>query len=161
MRRRFRWRRVAKWTGLFFTLALFASLVVSGKYFLVGGTHLGFVFVFYYVVNGRVYVDWSTIEDGAKWSWPSIYADDYLFGMQEFDFAGAFDVKRWYLDQGYFESSLPPIVAGALLVTLVLWCLDRRRLHPSGACKHCGYNLTGNTSGICPECGTKSPDHQI
>jgi hypothetical protein len=23
-----------------------------------------------------------------------------------------------------------------------------------GQCPICGYNLTGNTSGICPECGT-------
>ena len=25
-------------------------------------------------------------------------------------------------------------------------------------CGHCGYNLTGNTSGRCPECGTEIPD---
>jgi hypothetical protein len=24
-------------------------------------------------------------------------------------------------------------------------------------CIHCGYDLTGNTSGICPECGTPIP----
>jgi hypothetical protein len=24
----------------------------------------------------------------------------------------------------------------------------------SGRCTTCGYNLTGNTSGVCPECGT-------
>ena len=24
-----------------------------------------------------------------------------------------------------------------------------------GLCSACGYNLTGNTSGVCPECGTK------
>lgn len=24
-----------------------------------------------------------------------------------------------------------------------------------GLCEKCGYNLTGNISGICPECGTK------
>ncbi len=27
-------------------------------------------------------------------------------------------------------------------------------------CKYCGYNLTGNTSGICPECGTPIPPDQ-
>ncbi len=25
---------------------------------------------------------------------------------------------------------------------------------PVGCCQSCSYNLTGNTSGICPECGT-------
>ncbi len=27
--------------------------------------------------------------------------------------------------------------------------------YPAGCCKGCGYNLTGNTSGVCPECGEK------
>lgn len=30
---------------------------------------------------------------------------------------------------------------------------DRYRLQ-RGCCRHCGYNLAGNTSGVCPECGT-------
>ncbi|HEY8750526.1 MAG TPA: hypothetical protein VIM11_21260 [Tepidisphaeraceae bacterium] len=30
----------------------------------------------------------------------------------------------------------------------------RRRHRRANACPTCGYNLTGNTSGICPECGT-------
>lgn len=30
---------------------------------------------------------------------------------------------------------------------------------PEGLCLNCGYNLTGNTSGICPECGTAILDH--
>jgi hypothetical protein len=25
-----------------------------------------------------------------------------------------------------------------------------------GLCPHCGYNLTGNVSGTCPECGGKA-----
>ena len=29
---------------------------------------------------------------------------------------------------------------------------NRRRRH--GLCLKCGYDLTGNTSGVCPECGT-------
>jgi hypothetical protein len=28
-------------------------------------------------------------------------------------------------------------------------------IHQDGICDRCGYNLTGNTSGICPECGLK------
>lgn len=37
--------------------------------------------------------------------------------------------------------------------TLWLW---RRDSQPPGpvCCVECGYNLTGNTSGRCPECGT-------
>lgn len=27
-------------------------------------------------------------------------------------------------------------------------------------CKTCGYNLTGNVSGVCPECGTTVPEEQ-
>jgi hypothetical protein len=41
---------------------------------------------------------------------------------------------------------LLPIAA----LTAWLWRLDRRRRAP-GACR-CGYDLTGNTSGRCPEC---------
>lgn len=31
------------------------------------------------------------------------------------------------------------------------WMMLRRV--PPGHCARCGYNLTGNTSGVCPECG--------
>lgn len=33
--------------------------------------------------------------------------------------------------------------------------IRRLRLR-QGRCLACGYDLTGNTSGICPECGTKT-----
>jgi hypothetical protein len=29
-----------------------------------------------------------------------------------------------------------------------------RRRGKSGLCRNCNYDLTGNTSGVCPECGT-------
>jgi hypothetical protein len=50
------------------------------------------------------------------------------------------------------------IVFWLLLPTLwfILWL--RRRLSPDPlACRTCGYNLTGNISGVCPECGTPVP----
>ncbi len=30
-----------------------------------------------------------------------------------------------------------------------------RKTPPIGHCHQCGYNLTGNVSGTCPECGTR------
>jgi hypothetical protein len=46
-------------------------------------------------------------------------------------------------------------------VTLILptsWVgiasVRRLRKKPPNQCIKCGYNLTGNISGICPECGT-------
>jgi hypothetical protein len=32
---------------------------------------------------------------------------------------------------------------------------ERRREH--GVCVGCGYDLTGNVSGVCPECGEERP----
>jgi hypothetical protein len=29
------------------------------------------------------------------------------------------------------------------------------RITPPGHCPNCGYDLTGNVSGVCPECGEK------
>lgn len=45
-----------------------------------------------------------------------------------------------------------PVVILASGSTLALWKV--RRGFPDGHCQSCGYNLTGNESGICPECGT-------
>ena len=36
--------------------------------------------------------------------------------------------------------------------------ISRRRRMRTGLCQSCGYNLTGNTSGVCPECGTPLPN---
>ena len=37
----------------------------------------------------------------------------------------------------------------------VVWVISRRRrTRKTDCCVHCGYSLTGNTSGVCPECGT-------
>ena len=33
------------------------------------------------------------------------------------------------------------------------WVARREALQSQGRCVACGYNLTGNVSGVCPECG--------
>ena len=65
--------------------------------------------------------------------------------------------ERWpskYVGTGMTAVTLPLWIPLALLAvpTAWLWLLDRRRPAP-GKCR-CGYDLTGNTSGRCPECGT-------
>jgi hypothetical protein len=57
----------------------------------------------------------------------------------------------------------PAIVLG--VVSYALANLSRKgsgyeweaRFSPYPLCMMCGYNLTGNQSGVCPECGTTIP----
>ncbi len=46
---------------------------------------------------------------------------------------------------------LPFMIVASL--TGIVWWPDRRI--PPGHCQKCGYSLTGNVSGVCPECGEK------
>jgi hypothetical protein len=43
---------------------------------------------------------------------------------------------------------LIPLGVAAILIA------RRKNFVDSGQCRTCGYDLTGNVSGVCPECGT-------
>ena len=65
---------------------------------------------------------------------------------------------RWYYGDGpgFLILQIPlwmPLLALAI-PTAILWYWSFGRVR-TGACVSCGYNLTGNVSGICPECGTE------
>lgn len=45
---------------------------------------------------------------------------------------------------------IPALLAGAA----ALYFHRKSRKNPPGHCE-CGYDLTGNTSGVCPECGKR------
>lgn len=59
----------------------------------------------------------------------------------------------------------PPMIAAgvwiaAITLGVLIGYLSRRLDQPrrwaaEGKCTTCGYDLTGNVSGTCPECGTK------
>jgi hypothetical protein len=62
-----------------------------------------------------------------------------------------------------------PLWPLALPALPALWVLSRdilrtcrtARRRRRGLCLHCGYDLTGNVSGRCPECGTPCPPQPI
>ena len=68
----------------------------------------------------------------------------------------------------FLDASDPVLVAIASIFAIIyliplLWLLGpgtraafERRLE-RGLCLRCGYNLAGNTSGVCPECGALIP----
>jgi hypothetical protein len=58
---------------------------------------------------------------------------------------GAFDVvvPQWVV----------PAVLGPLPAARIVRWRRLRRRPPTNTCGGCGYDLTGNVSGVCPECG--------
>jgi predicted amidophosphoribosyltransferase len=53
------------------------------------------------------------------------------------------------------------MVGSCGLIVWICWPLinrlGTRKSRSDSACLSCGYNLTGNLSGICPECGRAFP----
>lgn len=71
------------------------------------------------------------------------------------------DLRRPYLAMPFVEYhagsllvflNLLPVLMVSTFVVGLLFLLDRRRIAPH-CCQACGYDLTGNASGTCPECG--------
>jgi len=56
---------------------------------------------------------------------------------------------RWYVTIPHWLTNL---VTWSLF--FILWRKSRK--HPEGHCQGCGYDLTANTSGRCPECNVET-----
>ncbi len=69
---------------------------------------------------------------------------------------GYVDSRGKRLLQSYFILPLWLPLALLAMPTAVLWYRDRP--FPRGQCAKCGYDLTGNVTGVCPECGAESDD---
>lgn len=66
-----------------------------------------------------------------------------------------YDLSKPYLMQSIQVPlwMLLGIFAAYPILTVTPWA-RRRRWHRAGLCIGCGYDLTGNISGVCPECRT-------
>jgi tRNA(Ile2) C34 agmatinyltransferase TiaS len=63
------------------------------------------------------------------------------------DDVGVYRLGRWLRVTYSVGLALPGIIVAALVAHR--W----RKPNPANACRECGYDLTGNTSGRCSECG--------
>ena len=117
-------------------------------------------------------VDWAEGKDGLRIWYPSSQGDRVSLNQQ----LGA-------MTPGLVARVLPTLVIygiGAMLITAVVFSLAgftcigcpplaramtrswaayvswRDHRIPPHCCRTCRYDLSGNTSGICPECGTRS-----
>ncbi len=157
MRRRSRLLRIAKWGG-----TILCAVCVIG--FELGGTPaLRYVWTLpsgkgagvWIAADGIGYASFVAIKlelvrgvfllpTPNGWSLGFPLDDVPLFGTR----AGTWGGRVWGASSMFFA-----IVIG--VPTACLWLVDRRRPLP-GHCP-CGYDLTGNVSGVCPECGRKLP----
>ena len=140
MRRRSRLLRFAKWGGGVLCALTLAVYIGSSRWmvarYLQSGAGAN-------VENGRLSVFWwNPYRDG-------IPSYRWLFGRAQGSFFWRFSVVAM---PGWYQIYVPlwaPLLALAV-PTAFIWWLDRRI--PPGHCP-CGYDLTGNVSGKCPECG--------
>jgi len=80
-------------------------------------------------------------------AWHTIPREGYLQWKPEWHWSGG-------PGHIYIPLWIPFVLVG--LPTGLLWWRDLRV--PPGHCPNCGYDLTGNVSGVCPECGMPVAD---
>ena len=149
-------RRALKWGGA----------VTCGLFLL---SYLA-TFVWYFQWEGRsCYVDvrsgWASFEDDVSWpstgrgfdaGWNFNTASPYFRMWAKYaSAAGSGPVRTVgpFLGRGLVAPLWPALLACVLLIGVPAACLAWRDRPRPGYCSRCGYNLTGNITGRCPECG--------
>ncbi len=88
--------------------------------------------------------------------WPIIEGERHeLFGPPDWEYEPQMSAQANYEWRAVVPLWLL-VVGFSFLVAYYFFWLPRH-YHKAGHCRSCGYNLTGNTSGVCPECGTRVP----
>ena len=96
-------------------------------------------------------VGWIAVSRGsiAQANDNSIYAIAFM-DRSEFPSLTQWNSWIWVVDLRVVP--LYSVFLVVAIATLLVWRFAPKC--PPGHCKKCGYDLTGNTSGRCPECGT-------
>ena len=131
--------RIAKWGGLTALLLIPVTCEVTSNTAYSLRTPVGKVKLIYGAIQYDTHVTSDSFECRTEENLSTKYN-----GLLYWNVRGSWRAAIIPLFHGFFL--LLPVVAG-------LFWLDRRRRHVPGICSSCGYNLTGNQSGNCPECG--------
>jgi len=105
------------------------------------------------------------LDDRATWvwlgsrTWPEPRA--VKIGLGTAHFGGLLVIGSLPFDSVLIAGfAVPHWIISLLLLTYPILAfirgpLRRRRRRKRGLCPSCGYNLSGNTTGVCPECAAK------
>ena len=123
-----RLRTFTLWTGTLLSLLIAAAFVVSGWWWVIFPVLTPFGLVLVWIEAGAISVEWGNRR-------------------------GTCRVGTHGSVAGYVELPLYVVLAAVAVPTRLVWRLGRKHVEP-GHCR-CGYDLTGNVSGKCPECGRR------
>ncbi len=137
-----RQRGILKWAGLL-TCALLALTIVLSRWWSIrwsADNYWGFV------QWGGVAFNYHNGRDEFRWSVRRNSYTGLVFWWFEHQ------PGNQYVSPCFITPLWLPLAAIGV-PTILAWRRDRP--FPLGHCQNCGYNLTGNESCVCPECGTK------
>lgn len=158
MARLARKRQILKWTGLSLSLLIAVAWAVS----------LRWAFGWRRLDDSRRYHSSAIIQIGALYVSHLEYRGEDVsspYWAPDNFYPEFLSVPRillkpdfWFVRYPDWTLTLPLWIPFVLIAipTAALWWRDRRRI-PPGHCEKCGYNLAGNVSGVCPECGERIP----
>lgn len=143
-------RRALRWGGLAVCVAMLAVFVVTHEH----GRALYTSHGYFGVAQGLIGIGWYPPPSGGL---------PQLWGIEGFGYhqSGLLWIFDGYLGRpsGWVAIPLWALFIPAAGLTLLAWrsASVPNRDPPGERCSGCGYNLTGNASGQCPECGRSVP----
>ena len=108
------------------------------------------------VVWGCFVIGWGSIPETSQWiSWGSypngFRCDNRLKDLSHIGQIPVLPIHKAWRSANWLVVPVWPLFIPVIAIGFLLWLRDRQIV--PGHCKGCRYNLTGNVSGICPECG--------